>query len=44
MAQNQRRNLEEGRIALAQVIARKEALPVTGVPRTPRAGPADAQR
>lgn len=44
MAQNQRRNLEEGRIALAQVIARKEALPVTGVPRTPRAGPAGAPR
>ncbi len=44
MAQNQRRNLEEGRISLAQVIARKEARPVTGVSPTAGAGPAGDQR
>lgn len=38
MAQNQRRNLEEGRIVLAQVIARKQALPGAVAPPTPASG------
>lgn len=38
MAQNQRRNLEEGRIVLAQVIANKWALPNPGVQPTPASG------
>jgi SAM-dependent methyltransferase len=38
MAQNQRRNLEEGRIVLAQVVAKKWALPNPGVQPTPASG------
>jgi hypothetical protein len=38
MAQNQGRNLQEGRIVLAQVVARKQALPNNGVQPTPESG------
>lgn len=31
MAQNQGRNLQEGRIVLGQVVARKQVLPTSGV-------------
>ena len=35
MAQNQRRNLDEGRILLAQVVARRERTPNDRLQRTP---------
>jgi ubiquinone/menaquinone biosynthesis C-methylase UbiE len=38
MAQNQRRNLEEGRIVLAQVVAKRWTLPNPGVQSTPASG------
>lgn len=38
MAQNQGRNLQEGRIVLAQIVARKQALPNNGVRPTPASG------
>ena len=38
MAQNQRRNLEEGRIVLAQVVAKRQTLPNPGVQPTPASG------
>ena len=38
MAQNQRRNLEEGRIVLAQVVAKRSTLPNPGVQPTPASG------
>ncbi|HXG24091.1 MAG TPA: methyltransferase domain-containing protein [Chthonomonadales bacterium] len=38
MAQNQRCNIEEARIVLAQVVAKKYALPNSGVQQTPASG------
>jgi SAM-dependent methyltransferase len=38
MAQNQRRNLEEARIVLAQIVARRSTLPNPGVQPTPNGG------
>jgi hypothetical protein len=38
MAQNQRRNLEEARIVLAQVVARRRTLPNPGVQPTRNGG------
>lgn len=38
MAQNQGRNLQEGRIVLAQVVARKQALPNNGAQPAPTSG------
>ena len=38
MAQNQRRNLQDGRIVLAQIVVRNRALPNPGVQPTPASG------